>query len=103
MKSCSADTVVTSASTVDRDAVVPGSDATDSASAGSEMLLLCAGCDGPILDRFLLNVLDRVWHAKCVQCCECGCPLADKCFARDGRLFCRQDFFRYKPPTQLST
>jgi len=59
------------------------------------MLLLCAGCDGPILDRFLLNVLDRVWHAKCVQCSECRCALADKCFARDGRLFCRQDFFRY--------
>ena len=73
-----------------------------SAADSGGMLLLCAGCDGPILDRFLLNVLDRVWHAKCVQCCDCGCPLADKCFARDGRLFCRQDFFRYRPPTQLT-
>jgi len=89
MKSHSGDTTVAPATTVD-----PGSAATDSSSAGAGMLLLCAGCDGPILDRFLLNVLDRVWHAKCVQCCECGCPLADKCFARDGRLFCRQDFFR---------
>ena len=83
MKSHSGDTAVT---TVD-------STAAKHAPAG-RMLLLCAGCDGPILDRFLLNVLDRVWHAKCVQCCECRCPLADKCFARDGRLFCRQDFFR---------
>ncbi|KAJ7995859.1 hypothetical protein DPEC_G00231090 [Dallia pectoralis] len=24
----------------------------------------CAGCDRPILDRFLLNVLDRPWHIK---------------------------------------
>ncbi|KAM7399857.1 hypothetical protein PAMP_019098 [Pampus punctatissimus] len=24
----------------------------------------CAGCERPILDRFLLNVLDRAWHVK---------------------------------------
>jgi len=87
------DTAVTSV-------VDPGATATAPerapAGPGAGMLLVCAGCDGPILDRFLLNVLDRVWHAGCVQCADCRCPLADKCFARDGRLFCRQDFFRYR-------
>ncbi|XP_074642678.1 LIM/homeobox protein Lhx5-like [Tubulanus polymorphus] len=54
----------------------------------------CAGCERPILDRFLLNVLDRAWHAKCVQCSDCKANLTEKCFSRDGKLFCRNDFFR---------
>uniref|UniRef100_A0A147BCF2 Putative transcription factor lim3 n=1 Tax=Ixodes ricinus TaxID=34613 RepID=A0A147BCF2_IXORI len=57
-------------------------------------MVQCAGCDRPILDRFLLNVLDRSWHAKCVQCCDCRCNLTEKCFSRDGKLFCRNDFFK---------
>uniref|UniRef100_A0AAV2J415 LIM zinc-binding domain-containing protein n=1 Tax=Knipowitschia caucasica TaxID=637954 RepID=A0AAV2J415_KNICA len=54
----------------------------------------CAGCERPILDRFLLNVLDRAWHVKCVQCCDCKCNLTEKCFSREGRLYCKNDFFR---------
>ncbi|KAG7481083.1 hypothetical protein MATL_G00063020 [Megalops atlanticus] len=57
-------------------------------------MLHCAGCERPILDRFLLNVLDRAWHVKCVQCCECKCNLTEKCFSRDGKLYCKNDFFR---------
>ncbi|KAK2172514.1 hypothetical protein NP493_953g00010 [Ridgeia piscesae] len=57
-------------------------------------MALCAGCERPITDRFLLNVLDRAWHSKCVQCSDCGCPLAEKCFSRDAKLYCREDFFR---------
>ena len=60
----------------------------------SDMMVHCAGCERPILDRFLLNVLDRAWHAKCVQCCECNCNLTEKCFSRDGKLYCKIDFFR---------
>lgn len=59
-----------------------------------DMMVHCAGCERPILDRFLLNVLDRAWHAKCVQCCECNCNLTEKCFSRDGKLYCKTDFFR---------
>ncbi|XP_045171450.2 LIM/homeobox protein Lhx5-like [Mercenaria mercenaria] len=55
---------------------------------------LCAGCQGPIVDRYLLNVLDRAWHVRCVQCADCGCALNDKCFSREGKLYCRTDFFR---------
>ncbi|ENN71642.1 hypothetical protein YQE_11740, partial [Dendroctonus ponderosae] len=57
------------------------------------MLIACAGCDKPILDKFLLNVLDRTWHADCVRCFDCHAPLTDKCFSREGKLFCRTDFF----------
>ncbi|XP_046351575.1 LIM/homeobox protein Lhx1-like isoform X1 [Haliotis rufescens] len=57
-------------------------------------MVQCAGCDRPILDRFLLNVLDRAWHAKCVQCSDCKSNLTEKCFYRDGKLYCRTDFFR---------
>ena len=59
------------------------------------MVQLCAGCERPIVDRFLLNVLDRPWHVKCVQCCECNARLAERCFSREGKLFCKTDFFRY--------
>ncbi|XP_063599686.1 LIM/homeobox protein Lhx1-like [Penaeus indicus] len=58
------------------------------------MIICCAGCDKPILDKFLLTVLDRTWHAECVRCVDCGCALTDKCFSREGKLFCRSDFFR---------
>ncbi|CAD7087093.1 unnamed protein product [Hermetia illucens] len=54
----------------------------------------CAGCNKPILDKFLLNVLERGWHASCVRCCECLQLLTDKCFSREAKLYCRNDFFR---------
>lgn len=57
-------------------------------------MLHCASCEKPIADRFLLKVLDRPWHIKCVQCCECKCSLTEKCFSREGRLYCKNDFFR---------
>ncbi|XP_033493570.1 LIM/homeobox protein Lhx1-like [Epinephelus lanceolatus] len=57
-------------------------------------MLQCSSCEKPILDRFLLKVLDRPWHIKCVQCCECKCTLTEKCFSREGRLYCKNDFFR---------
>uniref|UniRef100_A0A1A9VRR7 LIM zinc-binding domain-containing protein n=1 Tax=Glossina austeni TaxID=7395 RepID=A0A1A9VRR7_GLOAU len=54
----------------------------------------CAGCNKPILDKFLLNVLERGWHASCVRCCECLQLLTDKCFSRESKLYCRNDFYR---------
>ncbi|XP_048853776.1 LIM/homeobox protein Lhx1-like [Brienomyrus brachyistius] len=57
-------------------------------------MVQCAGCERPIMDRFLLNVLDRHWHIQCVQCCDCQCNLTEKCFSREGKLYCKNDFFR---------
>ncbi|KAG5675860.1 hypothetical protein PVAND_005728 [Polypedilum vanderplanki] len=72
----------------------------------------CGGCHEYILDRFIWKVSDRTWHAKCLQCCECRSQLNEKCFIRNGQLFCKDDFFkRYGtkcascdlgiPPTQV--
>ena len=55
----------------------------------------CAGCEGPILDQYVYTVLERPWHQACIRCGDCGRPLADKCFSREGLLFCRDDFIRY--------
>ncbi|XP_071495912.1 LIM/homeobox protein Lhx3-like [Diadema antillarum] len=55
---------------------------------------LCAGCDHPILDRFILKVVDRAWHAKCLRCVDCNAQLTDRCFSRDGGVFCKEDFFK---------
>ncbi|XP_077290368.1 LIM homeobox 1 [Arctopsyche grandis] len=57
-------------------------------------VMACAGCDKPILDKFLLHVLERAWHAACVRCADCRAPLTEKCFSREAKLFCREDFFR---------
>lgn len=62
---------------------------------GLAMLLSCAGCEKPIMDQYLLNVLDRAWHVECVRCFDCRAALQDKCFSREAKLFCRNDFFRY--------
>ena len=56
---------------------------------------VCFGCNLPIVDRFLSNVLDKLWHDRCIRCCECKVVLKDKCFSRDFKLYCKQDFYRY--------
>jgi len=57
-------------------------------------LAKCAGCDMPILDQYLYNVLDRPWHQSCIQCNDCKLSLNDKCFSREGKIFCKDDFIR---------
>ncbi|XDV49354.1 hypothetical protein PO909_018623, partial [Leuciscus waleckii] len=54
----------------------------------------CAGCSQHILDKFILKVLDRHWHSKCLKCADCHALLADKCFSRAGNVYCKEDFFK---------
>ena len=54
----------------------------------------CAGCSEQILDRFILKVLDRSWHSKCLKCTDCHAQLTDKCFSKNDEVFCKDDFFR---------
>nr|CAD37944.1 homeobox protein LHX [Suberites domuncula] len=54
----------------------------------------CAGCHHPIVDRFILKVLDKPWHSKCLRCVDCDMLLTDKCYSRDGEVFCKADFSR---------
>ncbi|XP_063067391.1 LIM/homeobox protein Lhx3 [Engraulis encrasicolus] len=55
---------------------------------------VCAGCNQHIVDRFILKVLDRHWHSKCLKCSDCQSPLADKCFSRGDSVYCKEDFFK---------
>jgi len=58
------------------------------------MLMTCTHCNQPILDKYVLTVLEKPWHPACVRCVDCGLVLNEKCFARDGHLFCRDDFYK---------
>lgn len=62
------------------------------------LVVNCAGCDRPINDQYLYNVLDRAWHQSCIQCSDCKSSLNEKCFSRDGKLYCKDDFFRRYGP-----
>ncbi|NWR63165.1 LMX1A factor, partial [Bucorvus abyssinicus] len=53
---------------------------------------VCAGCDTPIADRFLLRVNERSWHEGCVKCAACLQPLAGTCYCRDRQLYCKHDY-----------
>ncbi|KAK1155648.1 LIM/homeobox protein Lhx3 [Huso huso] len=55
---------------------------------------MCAGCNQHIVDRFILKVLDRHWHSKCLKCSDCQTQLADKCFSRGESVYCKEDFFK---------
>ncbi|OXB84286.1 UNVERIFIED_CONTAM: hypothetical protein H355_007169, partial [Colinus virginianus] len=54
----------------------------------------CAGCSQHILDKFILKVLDRHWHSSCLKCADCQMQLAERCFARAGSVYCKEDFFK---------
>ncbi len=54
----------------------------------------CAGCTEPILDRFILKVLERPWHSRCLKCADCQVHLSDKCFSKGDKVYCKDDFFR---------
>ncbi|XP_039287472.1 protein apterous isoform X1 [Nilaparvata lugens] len=63
---------------------------------GDEELVVCAGCGGRICDRYYLYAVDRRWHAACLQCSQCRRALDKEvtCFARDGSIFCKKDYYR---------
>ncbi|XP_051158834.1 LIM/homeobox protein Lhx3 isoform X3 [Leptopilina boulardi] len=54
----------------------------------------CGGCQKVIVDRFILRVLERCWHARCLTCRDCGSRLSEKCYARNGHVYCKEDFFK---------
>uniref|UniRef100_A0A5K3EPT1 Ovule protein n=1 Tax=Mesocestoides corti TaxID=53468 RepID=A0A5K3EPT1_MESCO len=58
----------------------------------------CFGCDRPIMDRYYPCVDDRTWHQDCLRCVVCRAQLFGRCYARNGRYFCRNDFIRMFSP-----
>ena len=55
---------------------------------------VCAACHEPIQDQWIYEVSDRFWHGHCIRCVDCGHLLTDKCYTRDGKLYCQRDFYR---------
>lgn len=56
----------------------------------------CHGCYALIQDRFYLLVMDKPWHVHCLRCCECKSALDSQqsCFAKDGLIYCKDDYFK---------
>nr|CDS29656.1 LIM:homeobox protein Lhx4 [Hymenolepis microstoma] len=55
---------------------------------------VCSRCSEEVHEKTLLLVLDQYWHAKCLYCPDCGVSLVNKCFYREGEVYCREDFFK---------
>uniref|UniRef100_A0A9J8A1B3 LIM homeobox transcription factor 1-alpha n=2 Tax=Cyprinidae TaxID=7953 RepID=A0A9J8A1B3_CYPCA len=53
---------------------------------------VCAGCESPIADRFLLRVNELSWHETCVKCAVCRSALSGTCYCRDRLLYCKHDY-----------
>lgn len=62
-----------------------------------EGALGCGGCGREIAERWYLRAADRAWHCGCLRCCHCRVPLAAEltCFARDGNIYCKEDYYRF--------
>lgn len=58
---------------------------------------ICSGCGQRILDRYYVLAVDRQWHNECLKCHNCAVVLSNQltCFARDGLILCKEDYYRY--------
>uniref|UniRef100_A0A4W5JJ37 LIM domain only 1 n=1 Tax=Hucho hucho TaxID=62062 RepID=A0A4W5JJ37_9TELE len=58
---------------------------------------VCAGCNRRIMDRFMLEALDRYWHEDCLKCACCDCRLGDvgsTLYTRANLILCHKDYLR---------
>uniref|UniRef100_A0A8C6PV76 LIM domain kinase 1 n=1 Tax=Nothobranchius furzeri TaxID=105023 RepID=A0A8C6PV76_NOTFU len=53
----------------------------------------CAGCKGRIYDEQYLQALNADWHTLCFRCCECSTSLSHWYYEKDGRLYCKTDYW----------
>ncbi|NXD81600.1 LIMK1 kinase, partial [Halcyon senegalensis] len=60
--------------------------------AGTD-LPVCASCGQGIYDGQYLQALNADWHADCFRCCECGASLSHQYYEKDGRLYCKKDYW----------
>ncbi len=56
----------------------------------------CSGCMCLIQDRYYLLVMERAWHLNCLCCFDCKQSLDSQqsCFAKDGIIYCKDDYFK---------
>nr|XP_056721140.1 LIM domain kinase 1 [Euleptes europaea] len=56
-------------------------------------LPICASCSNSIYDGQYLQALNADWHSDCFRCCECGTSLSHQYYEKDGRLYCKKDYW----------
>ena len=57
----------------------------------------CVGCNETLNDLYYLKVgANLYWHAHCLKCAECACPLQTKCFLNNGKFYCMHDYIKLK-------
>lgn len=54
----------------------------------------CVGCGQRITERWFSKTQEGSWHSACLRCVECHLPLEEKCFAKHGHLYCKDDYYR---------
>lgn len=63
------------------------------------MQMDCCVCHATIIDRYVLRMnVDEYYHARCLVCCVCDDTLTERCYTRDGKVYCPGDFHRYADP-----
>lgn len=55
---------------------------------------ICEGCGQKIHDRYYMRVADSNWHEQCLSCSVCHHMLNYKCYVRNSKLYCKEDYFR---------
>jgi len=61
------------------------------------MVYTCSTCSTAICDQIILRIDGNYFHSSCLICSECQRKLDEhRCYARDGKLFCKEDFFKYE-------
>uniref|UniRef100_A0A4W5PTI4 LIM domain kinase 1 n=1 Tax=Hucho hucho TaxID=62062 RepID=A0A4W5PTI4_9TELE len=57
------------------------------------VLPVCAGCRQRIYDEQYLQALNNDWHTVCFRCCQCSASLSHWYYQKEGRLFCKKDYW----------
>ncbi|XP_072909735.1 LIM domain kinase 1a isoform X1 [Hemitrygon akajei] len=58
-----------------------------------DCLPCCAGCGRSIYDGQYLQALNTDWHNDCFRCCECNISLSHWYHEKEGRLYCKRDYW----------
>lgn len=62
----------------------------------------CRVCSGRISDKYMIRIDSRSFHENCVRCCVCDVQLQEKCFEKEGQLYCNTHYFKDCSPYRCS-
>jgi len=71
--------------------------ATPTTATSAITIVNCSNCLQPIDDKYILCVANKTYHRSCLKCHQCHQLLDDEStcyFLKDGRFFCRNDYYK---------